>query len=323
MSESENAGPSSATPVQSLVRGLAVIRVFDADNAQLTLSDVARRAELTRATARRVLHTLADLGYVSTRRPPVQPPPEDPRARTCVPVVDAVAVDRPTPSGATHRVRSRVVVRRGARRTRHRLRRQSGEAAHHDRLDQRRHPIPRLRHVHGPRHAGEPADRRSSTTTSTATSARRSRHTPSPIGASWSRSSARSAIRAGHSSTRSWRRGCDPSPRPSATAPGSSSQRSTCQPAHAAAKRPRWSITCCPCCWRRRPRSTTTCASSRFRTERQARVVLGERRRRGAGRLGETQLRELELGIEVVAMTMQHRGHPPREVGAAPDPMQR
>ena len=66
MSESVSAGPSSATPVQSLIRGLAVIRVFDAENAQLTLSDVARRAELTRATARRVLHTLADLGYVST-----------------------------------------------------------------------------------------------------------------------------------------------------------------------------------------------------------------------------------------------------------------
>ena len=66
MSESEQARPAAAAPVQSLVRGLAVIRVFDADNAHLTLSDVARRAELTRATARRVLHTLADLGYVST-----------------------------------------------------------------------------------------------------------------------------------------------------------------------------------------------------------------------------------------------------------------
>ena len=66
MSESESAGPATAAPVQSLVRGLAVIRVFDAENTHLTLSDVARRAELTRATARRVLHTLADLGYVST-----------------------------------------------------------------------------------------------------------------------------------------------------------------------------------------------------------------------------------------------------------------
>ena len=46
MSESESAPPSSAAPVQSLVRGLAVIRVFDAENAQLTLSDVARRAQI-------------------------------------------------------------------------------------------------------------------------------------------------------------------------------------------------------------------------------------------------------------------------------------
>lgn len=56
----------SSAHVQSLVRGLAVIRVFDADNSHLTLSEVARRAELTRATARRVLHTLVDLSYVAS-----------------------------------------------------------------------------------------------------------------------------------------------------------------------------------------------------------------------------------------------------------------
>jgi IclR family pca regulon transcriptional regulator len=50
--------------VQSLERGLAVIRAFDADHAQLTLSDVARATELTRAAARRFLLTLVDLGYV-------------------------------------------------------------------------------------------------------------------------------------------------------------------------------------------------------------------------------------------------------------------
>jgi len=55
-----------ADNVQSLVRGLAVIRVFDARHARLTLSDVARRADLSRATARRVLHTLVALGYVGT-----------------------------------------------------------------------------------------------------------------------------------------------------------------------------------------------------------------------------------------------------------------
>lgn len=52
--------------VQSLERGLAVIRAFDADSPELTLSDVARSTGLTRAAARRFLLTLADLGYVRT-----------------------------------------------------------------------------------------------------------------------------------------------------------------------------------------------------------------------------------------------------------------
>lgn len=52
--------------VQSLERGLAVIRAFDADHPELTLSDVARATGLTRAAARRFLHTLVQLGYVRT-----------------------------------------------------------------------------------------------------------------------------------------------------------------------------------------------------------------------------------------------------------------
>jgi IclR family pca regulon transcriptional regulator len=65
---SESAEPAQAgvEPVQSLVRGLSVIRVFDAEHASLTMSDVARRAGLTRATARRILHTLVELGYVAS-----------------------------------------------------------------------------------------------------------------------------------------------------------------------------------------------------------------------------------------------------------------
>jgi IclR family pca regulon transcriptional regulator len=49
--------------VQSLARGLAVIRAFDAENPALTLSDVARRAGVSRAAARRLLLTLVELGY--------------------------------------------------------------------------------------------------------------------------------------------------------------------------------------------------------------------------------------------------------------------
>jgi IclR family pca regulon transcriptional regulator len=52
--------------VQSLERGLAVIRAFDAEHTELTLSEVARATDLTRAAARRFLLTLADLGYVTS-----------------------------------------------------------------------------------------------------------------------------------------------------------------------------------------------------------------------------------------------------------------
>ncbi len=50
--------------VQSLERGLSVIRVLNVPAPGLTLTDVAREAELTRAAARRFLLTLVDLGYV-------------------------------------------------------------------------------------------------------------------------------------------------------------------------------------------------------------------------------------------------------------------
>lgn len=52
--------------VQSLERGLAVIRAFDADHPSLTLSEVATATGVTRAAARRFLLTLAELGYVRT-----------------------------------------------------------------------------------------------------------------------------------------------------------------------------------------------------------------------------------------------------------------
>src|ERR1700758_4396531 len=51
--------------VQSLERGLAVIRAFDAEHRDLALSDVARSTGLTRAAARRFLLTLVKLGYVN------------------------------------------------------------------------------------------------------------------------------------------------------------------------------------------------------------------------------------------------------------------
>ena len=50
--------------VQSLRRGLAVIRAFDDDHPALTLSEVAKATGLARAAARRFLLTLVDLGYM-------------------------------------------------------------------------------------------------------------------------------------------------------------------------------------------------------------------------------------------------------------------
>ncbi|HWV86999.1 MAG TPA: IclR family transcriptional regulator C-terminal domain-containing protein [Capillimicrobium sp.] len=52
--------------VQSLERGLAVVRAFSAERPEMTLSEVARETGLTRAAARRFLLTLVDLHYVHT-----------------------------------------------------------------------------------------------------------------------------------------------------------------------------------------------------------------------------------------------------------------
>lgn len=49
--------------VEAFARGLAVIRVFGPECRELTLSEVAQRAGLPAAGARRLLHTLVALGY--------------------------------------------------------------------------------------------------------------------------------------------------------------------------------------------------------------------------------------------------------------------
>lgn len=50
--------------VQSFARGLAVVRTFSGEAPAQTISEVAERAGLTRAGARRILLTLQHLGYV-------------------------------------------------------------------------------------------------------------------------------------------------------------------------------------------------------------------------------------------------------------------
>lgn len=52
--------------VQSLARGLSVLQAFDNEHSSMTLSDVAKRTGLSRGTSRRLLFTLAQLGFVGS-----------------------------------------------------------------------------------------------------------------------------------------------------------------------------------------------------------------------------------------------------------------
>ena len=49
----------------TLAKGLAVLESFGAERPAMTLSQVAQALRLSRATARRILRTLAELGYVT------------------------------------------------------------------------------------------------------------------------------------------------------------------------------------------------------------------------------------------------------------------
>lgn len=60
----EDITPPSDSHVQSLARGLAVIRSFHAGARTQTISEVSAATGLTRAGARRILLTLQGLGYV-------------------------------------------------------------------------------------------------------------------------------------------------------------------------------------------------------------------------------------------------------------------
>lgn len=53
--------------VNSLAKGLAVISSFDSDKPEMTISEVAELNDLSRASARRILLTLTELGYVRER----------------------------------------------------------------------------------------------------------------------------------------------------------------------------------------------------------------------------------------------------------------
>ncbi|MCL8024496.1 IclR family transcriptional regulator domain-containing protein [Nocardioides bruguierae] len=54
--------------IESLARGLEVIRAFDAQHPELTMSELAELTGLARPTVRRILLTLEELGYVRAGR---------------------------------------------------------------------------------------------------------------------------------------------------------------------------------------------------------------------------------------------------------------
>lgn len=58
--------PTDREFVGSFARGLKVIRAFNADRPTMTVAEVAKATEMTRAGARRLLLTLHSLGYVET-----------------------------------------------------------------------------------------------------------------------------------------------------------------------------------------------------------------------------------------------------------------
>lgn len=68
MAESSRRRSSAPDFVESLARGLDVLCCFGPDRRELTLAEVATAAGLARPTARRLLLTLQELGYVHSER---------------------------------------------------------------------------------------------------------------------------------------------------------------------------------------------------------------------------------------------------------------
>lgn len=66
MTASDHSESFEASPdyVQSLARGLAVLRTFNGEQSRMSLAAVAQRSGLSRAAARRLVLTLQHLGYV-------------------------------------------------------------------------------------------------------------------------------------------------------------------------------------------------------------------------------------------------------------------
>jgi IclR family pca regulon transcriptional regulator len=55
---------SAKNSVQSVAKAFAVLRAFDREPTEMTVSEIAKRADLDRGTTFRLVHTLVELGYV-------------------------------------------------------------------------------------------------------------------------------------------------------------------------------------------------------------------------------------------------------------------
>ena len=59
-----SSGPDDKEFMATLAKGLAVLGCFGRQRPTMTLAEAALAAGVSRATARRILRTLAELGYV-------------------------------------------------------------------------------------------------------------------------------------------------------------------------------------------------------------------------------------------------------------------
>ena len=146
--------------LQSLERGIAVIQVFSRERPALTLSEVARMTGITRATARRILLTLEEVGHVRSDGRLLLAHPARAVAGLGLPVVAEPVGDGPAADGGAQRAHQRVLLGRHPRPARRRLRGAHADAADHDHLAGRRLAAARALHLDRARPARRPARRR-------------------------------------------------------------------------------------------------------------------------------------------------------------------
>ena len=135
--------------VEALARGLDVIAAFGRERPQMSLSEVAQATDLARPTARRLLLTLEELGYVRSRDGVFSLTPRVLALGTAYVGVPRPVGDRPPAAGGPRGAHRGVVVDGPARRLGHRLRRAGVGAQDHRAAGRGRHALPGAADVTG------------------------------------------------------------------------------------------------------------------------------------------------------------------------------